>query len=211
MAAETSQTLDRGLRTLGLLADTQAGLTPTELAERLGVSRPVVYRLLTTLMAHGYARRDADGRAFLGPAALRLGRGTEPQLRAAAMPVLRQLAEEVGATAHLTIADGSDALAIAVVEPSWTDLHVAYRVGSRHPLDRGAAGLAILSARNGDGAAYAVSESQLQHGAFGIAAAVPGGEVIEASVGVVALQRLDIEATAPRVLQAAAECAALLS
>jgi DNA-binding transcriptional ArsR family regulator len=199
------------LRTLGLLADTPAGLTPTELAERLGVSRPVVYRLLTTLMAHGYARRDAEGRAFLGPAAFRLGRGTEPQLRAAATPVLRKLAEEVGATAHLTIADGSEALAIAVVEPSWTDLHVAYRVGSRHPLELGAAGLAILGARRGYGTEYSVSESQLQHGAFGIAAAVPGLGLIEASVGVVALQRLDIEIVAPRVVRAAAECAAIFS
>ena len=33
---------------------------------------------------------------------------------------------------------------IAVVEPSWTDYHVAYRVGSRHPLSTGAAGKAIL-------------------------------------------------------------------
>jgi DNA-binding IclR family transcriptional regulator len=211
VAAETSQTLDRGLRTIGLLADAPAGLTPTELAGRLGVSRPVVYRLLTTLMEHGYARRDADGRAFLGLAALRLGRGMEPLLRAAALPVLRSLAEEVGATAHLAIADGSDALAIAVVEPSWTDLHVAYRVGSRHPLDRGAAGQAILAARRGAGSGYSVSESQLQRGAFGIAAAVPGLESIEASVGVVALQHLDAEVVGPLVVKAAAECAHLLA
>lgn len=43
--------------------------------------------------------------------------------------------------------DGSEALAVAVVEPTWTDYHVAYRAGFRHPLDRGAAGRAILAAR----------------------------------------------------------------
>ena len=66
-------------------------------------------------------------------------------LRDLAVPVLRALAESVGCTAHLTVADGEEALALAVVEPSWTDFHVAYRVGSRHPLNRGAAGKAILA------------------------------------------------------------------
>jgi DNA-binding IclR family transcriptional regulator len=41
------------------------------------------------------------------------------------------------------VADGDEALALAVVEPTWTDFHVAYRVGARHPLSQGAAGKAI--------------------------------------------------------------------
>lgn len=68
-------------------------------------------------------------------------------MREAALPALRSLAEDIGATAHLTLVDGADALAVAVVEPTWTDYHVAYRPGFRHPLDQGAAGRAILSAR----------------------------------------------------------------
>ncbi len=44
MTAETSQTLDRGLRVLKLLADTDHGLTVTELSTNLGVNRTVVYR-----------------------------------------------------------------------------------------------------------------------------------------------------------------------
>ena len=44
MTAETSQTLDRGLRVLKLLADTDHGLTVTELSNKLGVNRTVVYR-----------------------------------------------------------------------------------------------------------------------------------------------------------------------
>ena len=53
MTAETSQTLDRGLRVLKLLADTDHGLTVTELSVRLGVNRTVVYRLLATLNSVG--------------------------------------------------------------------------------------------------------------------------------------------------------------
>ncbi|MBB1255713.1 IclR family transcriptional regulator [Streptomyces alkaliterrae] len=147
MTAETSQTLDRGLRVLKLLADTDHGLTVTELSHRLGVNRTVIYRLLATLEQHALIRRDLGGRARVGLGVLRLGRQVHPLVREAALPALRSLAEEVGATAHLTLVDGQEALAVAVVEPSWTDYHVAYRTGFRHPLDRGAAGRAILAGR----------------------------------------------------------------
>ena len=103
------------------------------LAGAVGVNRTVVYRLVTTLEQHGLARRDAAGRMHVGLGVLALARGLQPVLREMANPVLRRLAEDLGATAHLTLADGGEALAIAVVEPSWTDFHVAYRVGARHP------------------------------------------------------------------------------
>lgn len=147
MTAETSQTLDRGLRALEVLAGATGGLSMTELAAALEVSRPVAYRLVATLEVHGYVRRTDDGRARLGFGVLHLARRVQPLLRTAALPALRSLAEQVGATAHLTVVDGAEALAVAVVEPSWTDLHVAYRVGTRHPLDKAAAGRAILQAR----------------------------------------------------------------
>ena len=203
---ETSQTLDRGLRLLQLLAAGPAsGATVTELATALGSSRPAVYRLVATLHQYGLVHRDRDGRVRLGLGVLRVARAVQPMLGHAAAPVLRQLAEDVGATAHLTIADGTEALAVAVVEPSWTDVHVAYRVGSRHPLDRGAAGLAILKARAPSARSrYVMTAGQLQAGARGIAAAVPGLTGIEASVGVVALGDLDPAVAGPRVVRAAA-------
>lgn len=200
--AETSQTLDRGLRALVVLAEAPAPLSMTELAGRLDVSRPALYRLVATLEAHGLARRSAHG-VELGIGALRLAGGALPLLRRAAQPVLRSLADEVGATAHLTVVDADEALAVAVVEPSWTDVHVAYRVGYRHPLDRGAAGEAILRGRTGD-AGFVATTGALQPGAHGVAAAVLGVPGLEASVGVVSLGDLDDAVVGPRVEHAAA-------
>jgi DNA-binding transcriptional ArsR family regulator len=208
MAAESAQTLERGLRLLRLLADGKGGRTPTELSVELSLSRPVVYRLLTTLLGEGFVRRDADGRAHLGFGVLPLARAVQPLLRAAALPALRRLAEDVGATAHLTVAEGDDGLAVAVVEPSWTDMHVAYREGSRHPLAMGAAGQAILGLRAGR-SDYLVTEGQLQEGARGIAAPVTGLPWLEASVGVVTFGPLE-ESAGPRVVEAAAELAGAL-
>lgn len=210
---ETSQTLDRGIRVLTALADSPSGLTIAQLAERVGAPRTAGYRLVATLEAHGLARRDTEGRVHLGVGVLRLAARVHPLLRQAAAPALRRLAEEVGATAHLTVAEGTDALAIAVVEPTWTDYHMAYRVGSRHRLNQGAAGKAILlgrSAARGPQEAYTVSEGELQPGAHGIAAPIHDVPGLEASVGVVSFAPLDAGKVAARVIQAAAEVSGAL-
>ena len=219
MPAETSQTLDRGLRVLDVLAASPGGLTVTELAVRLDVNRTVVYRLVSTLEQHALVRKDARGRLHVGLGVLHLASAVQPVLRDLAVPVLRALAEEVGCTAHLTVADGEEALALAVVEPSWTDFHVSYRVGARHPLRQGAAGKAILLGRAhaADGGSstlplYAVTEGELQAGARGLAAPVCGVEGLEASVGIVTLgSDLDADRIAPLVSAAAAEVATRLS
>ena len=216
MAAETTQTLDRGLRVLRVLAASPGGLSITALAAEVGVNRTVVYRLVTTLELHGLARRDGAGRLHVGLGVLALARGLQPVLRELAQPVLRSLAEELGCTAHLTFADGGEALAIAVVEPTWTDFHVAYRVGARHPLDQGAAGRAILlgrEIREGRPAdeRYVVTTGELQPGARGLAAPVLGVDGLEASVGIVTLGDLDVGTVGPRVVEAAVSVAQRLS
>ena len=93
MPSETSQTLDRGLRALRVLAETPEGLTITELSGRLQVNRTVVYRLVSTLEQHALVRRDAHGRLHVGLGVLHLATAVQPVLRDVAIPVLRQLAE----------------------------------------------------------------------------------------------------------------------
>ncbi|WP_412540735.1 helix-turn-helix domain-containing protein [Longispora sp. K20-0274] len=207
MSTETAQTLDRGLRLLRLVADTPDGLTITEAAERLDVGRAVIYRLVGPLTAHALLRRDPTGKLRLGLGVLQLARRAQPLVADAALAPLRRLAEAAGATAHLTVADGGEALALVVVEPSWTQFHVAYRAGSRHPLDQGAAGRAILRAEPG----LVGSVGELQPGAHGLAAPVLGVPGLEASVGVVALGPLDEAFAGPLVLTAAAELTVALA
>ena len=226
MTAETSQTLDRGIRVLKLLADSERGLTVTELAGRLEVNRTVVYRLLATLEQHGLVRRDIGGRARVGLGVLRLAHRVHPLLREAALPALRSLAEDLGATAHLTLVDGHEALVVAVIEPSWTDFHVAYRTGLRHGLDENAAGRAILAARAlpygarpeppfaatapAGTSGTAASGPEERSGACGAAAALLGLSGIEGCVGVVMLGGMVPERVGPRVVEAATEVAEAL-
>lgn len=209
---ESSQTLDRGLRLLRVLGEQPQGLSITELATRLGTSRPAVYRMLASLEHEQLAWRAGDGLVRLGVGLLALARAVTPTLRDVATPLLRRLADDVGATAHLTLAEpgGDEAVAAAVVEPTHTTLHVAYRVGARHRLDQGAGGRAILLGRAGaDG--YVVSHGELEAGATGIAAPVLGVAGLDASVGLVTIGAgLDPAVCGPKVVAAAASLAAIV-
>src|SRR5690606_4022878 len=93
-------------------------------------------------------------------------------------------------------------------EPSWTDYHVAYRAGFRHPLDRGAAGRAILSARQRlDDPGYTLTAGELEARACGAAAPLLGVTGVGVSVGVVMLADAVPGRVGPRVVDAAREVA----
>ncbi|RJQ75000.1 IclR family transcriptional regulator [Pseudonocardiaceae bacterium YIM PH 21723] len=205
---ESSLTLERGLALLEAVADADSDAPNiSDLAVSIGASRAAVYRLLGPLQARGLIRRDGT-RVRLGLGVLRLANKVLPQLRFAALPALRALAEQAGATAHLTVADGAEAQAVAVVEPSWTAYHVAYRVGSRHRVDQGAGGKAIDLGP--DDAPWMTSSGELQPGAYGLAAPVRGIVGLRASVGIIALEAFDADDLGPYVVKAAAEVAIAL-
>ncbi|AGM02745.1 IclR family transcriptional regulator [Amycolatopsis sp. MJM2582] len=209
MTREGSLTLDRGLALLQAVADAGGeAATISELAVAIGASRAAVYRLLVPLSERGLVWRDGN-KVRLGVGLLRLAGQVLPQLREAARPVLRELAEKVGATAHLSVAQGDQAQAVAVVEPSWTSFHVAYRVGTRHPLSAGAAGKA-MTLRPGGGEGWVTSSGELEAGASGVAAPVRGVPGLKASVGVVSLEPLDASVVGPAVVAAAVRLAEVL-
>lgn len=216
------QTLDRGLQALSIISLSPDGLTVAELAVRMGLHRAITYRLVKTLELHRLVMKGPGGRAILGPGLLPLSSRFAPHLRSIARPLLQDLSQKVQASAFISIAEGNDCVPIDVVDADSSILHVTYRIGSRHPLSLGAAGIAILSSRppsETDSAevrqarleGVSVSRGQLQPGAVGVASplVLPGGSFsgIEASVGVVALNNLDVEKSRESVL----ECARALS
>jgi DNA-binding IclR family transcriptional regulator len=212
MVAETSQTLDRGLTVLEVLSDTPEGLTVTELAARLGVSRTVVYRLVVTLEQHALLRRGPDGRCRLGLGLLPLARQVQPAVREAAVPSLRRLADSTGALAYLAVVDGVDSVVAAVAEPTRSEAAALLRPGARLPLERGAVGRALLAAREetADPSVPVVSSTEVHPGASGAAAALVGVAGIEAAVGVLVLGELADADVAPKVARAAADIARAL-
>ena len=74
-----------------------------------------------------------------------LGAACDNSGRAARMPTLRRLADATHATVSLLVAEGDEQVSIAVIVPAGVAYHLSFREGSRYPLNRGAAGLALLA------------------------------------------------------------------
>jgi DNA-binding IclR family transcriptional regulator len=211
---ETSQTLDRGLAVLWLLAEHGDGLTAGELADRLSTARAVVYRLLRTLEAHRLIGR-ADSRYVLGFGVAELASHLRPRLQATVLPILRQLSGQTNSTALLSVADGDQAMVLIAEEPPHSTFHLALRQGSRHLLTIGADGIAILAGRppSDDDAddivqarksGYALSIGALQPGAIGVAAPITTSDWATASIGIVQLGVELADESLPRAVMAAA-------
>ncbi len=181
--ADGSQTLERGLRALRLLAESADGMTATQVADALGVHRSVAYRLLMTLVRQRFAARDAAARYRAGADLVALAEHVRPRLREAAEPVLRALADTLDATACLVVPDDGQAVAVSVLEPTSHGARVSYRVGSRDPLDRGAGGLALLAAGPArDGEPVRVTEARARGYAFTSGEVVPGTYAVAAPI-----------------------------
>ncbi len=182
--ASPSLTLERGLRVLRVLSDHPAGMTVSELASALGTHRAGIYRLLGAHLSERLVWRSAD-RYFLGTGLIELASRVRPRLQEVAGPLLQALADELSATAALTVRDGEDAAVVLDVRsPRHADLHITYRPGLRHPVAIAASGIAILAGgppRPSERAevtlararGWAKSTGELLPGASGVAAPVP--------------------------------------
>ncbi len=211
-----SQTLDRGLRVLEVLAAAEGPMTIAEIAAEVRAHRSIVYRMIRTLEDHRLVSRGADGLYGLGLGLAALARSVSPALQSAAMPALSELADDVGMTAFLVVPEGDDAVTLLSVEPRRTAVHVAYRPGVRHSIHRGAPGIAILAGRPpaaGEAAnvarartqGWAYSQGEVLSGMRSVAAPVVdrrGG--VAASVAVVYVaDDVDTAALGQRVVAAA--------
>ncbi|MDT5095563.1 MAG: hypothetical protein QOH60_4926 [Mycobacterium sp.] len=140
-----SQTLARGLSVLEAVASSGTGLTVQQVAEHAGVHRTIAYRLLSTLAQFRLVAKGEDGRYRSAAGLAVLGASFDNNVRQLSMPTLRALADDLGTTVSLLIAEGDQQVAVAVIVPSRVSYQLSFHEGSRYPLDRGAAGIALLA------------------------------------------------------------------
>src|SRR3954468_3348008 len=143
--APGSQTLARGLSALRLVAAAPNGLTAQQVADDIGVHRTIAYRLLSTLARYRFVVKGEDGRYRSAAALAVLGASFDNNVRQLCVPTLRKLADELGTTVSLLVAEGDQQVAIAVIVPTNVFYQLSFHEGSRYPLERGAAGVALLS------------------------------------------------------------------
>jgi DNA-binding IclR family transcriptional regulator len=144
-SAPGSQTLARGLTVLQVVATSRRGLTVQEVASHIGVHRTIAHRLLSTLAQFRLVAKGEDGRYRSAAGLAALGASFDNNVRQLSLPTLRALADELGSTVSLLVAEGDQQVAIAVIVPNNVFYQLSFHEGSRYPLERGAAGIALLA------------------------------------------------------------------
>lgn len=127
--------LEKGLEIVELLADEEAGLVQNEIARRLGRSVGQIFRMLEVLTERGYIKRSGrDGRYRLTLKLFELGHRHPPvrRLLAAALPVMQQLADSTGQSAHISVYHDRRLLVVAQAD-GFRAMGFSVRLGAHFP------------------------------------------------------------------------------
>lgn len=109
----TSTSVERALSILEAVGQRQGGMTNSEISRRLEIPKSSASYVLRVLERRGYLQRDDEsGKYRLGLAVLALARnvGAGEDVRMAAQPILRQLADKCRLTTHLGMLDSGEAV-----------------------------------------------------------------------------------------------------
>lgn len=140
----------RAVAILEALEDAHAdGLTVTEVAKLVGLSKSTAFATLHTLRAHGLVSDKGEGatrRYRLGLALVRLGQQASAQTSIAdiGQPVLRALTEKTGLTSRIAVLDDDWAVVVARAD-SRTAVRLDLRMGQREWPHCTGVGKALLS------------------------------------------------------------------
>lgn len=139
--------LQRGLELLGQFTRQTPTLTGAELARNLNLPRASVFRILHTLERSGFVERLGDTASYkLSIGVLRLGFEylSSIELTEHGRPVVDQLRDSSGYSAHLVVRDGRDVVFV-VKAPGRSALFHSIQVGARLPAHATVLGRLLLS------------------------------------------------------------------
>ncbi|MEN3308224.1 MAG: hypothetical protein V7603_4426 [Micromonosporaceae bacterium] len=139
------QVIARAAEILRLLQAIPAGLSQTEIADRLGLPRSTIHRILGALEAEGLVAAGMPRNRYrLGPEVARMADGARHSLVAQVHPYLEELSREVSETVDLSVLDGDQVTFIdQVVAPH--RLRAVSVIGASFPLYCTANGKAVLA------------------------------------------------------------------
>jgi DNA-binding IclR family transcriptional regulator len=135
------------LQLLSQFSREQPELSGAELARQLELPRASVFRMLCTLEQAGFLERCVDGVHYkLGLGVLRLGFEllASMELTELGRPVIEELRERSGYSAHLVVRDGREVVFIAKVAGR-SSLFQSVQVGARLPAHATVLGRVLLS------------------------------------------------------------------
>jgi IclR family KDG regulon transcriptional repressor len=144
--AQYIQVLQRAMRLLSSFDHDHPEMGVAELARKLDLPKPTVYRILATLESGGFVQQNTNAKYHPGFRLAELGLLALQQfsMRDEAMPFLRDLLEECQETVDLAVFDAGKMVYLDVLE-SPQPVKIAARAGRRLPAHCTASGKAYLA------------------------------------------------------------------
>jgi DNA-binding IclR family transcriptional regulator len=139
--------LEKGLDVLELLAAEKAPLNLSAISQRLGRSAGELFRMLQVLEFKGFITTSDNGAGYVLTNklfALAMAQAPVRSLVETALPVMRELAQEIGQSCHITVASEDQIVVITRIERPG-DLGFSVRIGYRREIVRATSGLVLFA------------------------------------------------------------------
>lgn len=211
MAESSTRTVDRALVLLSSVCD-RGSVSLADAARDAELSASTALRLLRTMEAQEFVRRDVDGRYAPGARLVQIGALAlaNESLVSLASDAMARMVEATGESCYLSVRGAGDtALYIAIVEGTHSVRHASW-VGRAIPLDGSAAG-AVLSGRTGS-EGFVLVRQGVEDDVTAIATPVMTGDrVVAALSSVIPSYRLNEQKAATISALLVAEARSLIS
>ena len=146
-SSSSHQAVDRALQVISHLGRHPSGVSLHELSSELGVPKPSLHRILSSMRGRGFAAQLASGGDyFLGPAALEAAFTFygDLDLRTLLHPLLLTVNARFDQTCHLASLDGGQVIYVDKVDTS-TRIRLSSVIGGRNPAHATGVGKAMLA------------------------------------------------------------------
>ena len=150
MTSEEPDNIPPNLRLLMILeevAKVGVPVTPTDVKDDVGLPKPTIHRLFSTLEAAGFLQRELDGRSYTAGRRLRRLSAnvlSSLRVRTARLAVMHKLADTIGETCNLAVPERDSMIYLDRVETKWP-LRIQLPIGSKVPFHCTASGKIYLS------------------------------------------------------------------
>jgi DNA-binding IclR family transcriptional regulator len=140
--------LEKGMDIIELLADSESGLSVSEISQRLKRRMSELFRIVVVMEQRGWLKKDPESwRYSVTYHVLRLAhRGTPAQtLTSAAGPVMQELSTKINQSCHLVVRSGTQGLVVLRQENQKRHANLSVRLGAVIELVASCSGHVLLA------------------------------------------------------------------
>ncbi len=164
MDGNTIRSVAKAMELLQVLSQAARPLSLTELAQRGGYPKSTVFGLVTTMREYGVIMQTPEGKYTLGLRLFEYGRQVERSwdVSQVARPYMELLSQRTGASAMLSVREGSSVITLDQVEAR-DKLRIVSEVGARLPIYCTSQGKVFLAHMSDSGAEALLSAGLMTH------------------------------------------------